>query len=39
MAVAVALTVLTGLDYVRQAIVLRRQGLAERKAAAEEAEA
>ncbi|WP_151477644.1 CDP-diacylglycerol--glycerol-3-phosphate 3-phosphatidyltransferase [Streptomyces albicerus] len=39
MAVAVALTVVTGLDYVRQAIVLRRQGLAERKAAAEEAEA
>ncbi|MFD8385584.1 CDP-diacylglycerol--glycerol-3-phosphate 3-phosphatidyltransferase [Streptomyces sp. NPDC000941] len=28
MAVAVALTVLTGLDYVRQAIVLRRAGLA-----------
>ena len=26
MAVAVALTVVTGLDYVRQAIVLRRQG-------------
>ncbi|MCX4904972.1 CDP-diacylglycerol--glycerol-3-phosphate 3-phosphatidyltransferase [Streptomyces sp. NBC_00878] len=39
MAVAVALTVVTGLDYVRQAIVLRRQGLAEREAAAEEAEA
>ena len=39
MAVAVALTVVTGLDYVRQAIVLRRQGLADRKAAAEEAEA
>ncbi|WAU84521.1 CDP-diacylglycerol--glycerol-3-phosphate 3-phosphatidyltransferase [Streptomyces sp. Qhu-G9] len=39
MAVAVALTVITGADYVRQAIVLRRQGLAERKAAAEEAEA
>ncbi|GAA2632986.1 CDP-diacylglycerol--glycerol-3-phosphate 3-phosphatidyltransferase [Streptomyces vastus] len=38
MAVAVALTVVTGLDYVRQAIVLRRQGLAERKAAAKEAE-
>ncbi|MFS8202305.1 CDP-diacylglycerol--glycerol-3-phosphate 3-phosphatidyltransferase [Streptomyces sp. CWNU-52B] len=36
MAVAVALTVVTGADYVRQAIVLRRQGLAERKAAAEE---
>ncbi|GAA2330969.1 CDP-diacylglycerol--glycerol-3-phosphate 3-phosphatidyltransferase [Streptomyces kunmingensis] len=29
MAVAVALTVLTGLDYVRQAVVLRRAGLAE----------
>ncbi|MEV6670656.1 CDP-diacylglycerol--glycerol-3-phosphate 3-phosphatidyltransferase [Streptomyces sp. NPDC051162] len=28
MAVAVALTVLTGLDYVRQAVVLRRAGLA-----------
>ncbi|WP_328493607.1 CDP-diacylglycerol--glycerol-3-phosphate 3-phosphatidyltransferase [Streptomyces sp. NBC_00414] len=39
MAVAVALTVVTGADYVRQAIVLRREGLAERKAAAEEAEA
>ncbi len=39
MAVAVVLTVVTGLDYVRQAIVLRRQGMAERKAAAEEAEA
>jgi CDP-diacylglycerol--glycerol-3-phosphate 3-phosphatidyltransferase len=38
MAVAVVLTVVTGLDYVRQAIVLRRQGIAERKAAAEEAE-
>ncbi|MGW2824685.1 CDP-diacylglycerol--glycerol-3-phosphate 3-phosphatidyltransferase [Streptomyces sp. NPDC001443] len=37
MAVAVVLTVVTGLDYVRQAIVLRRQGIAERKAAAEEA--
>jgi CDP-diacylglycerol--glycerol-3-phosphate 3-phosphatidyltransferase len=33
MAVAVALTVVTGLDYVRQAIVLRRQGIAERQAA------
>jgi CDP-diacylglycerol--glycerol-3-phosphate 3-phosphatidyltransferase len=31
--------VLTGLDYVRQAIVLRRQGIAERMAAAEETEA
>ncbi|WP_020139096.1 CDP-diacylglycerol--glycerol-3-phosphate 3-phosphatidyltransferase [Streptomyces sp. 351MFTsu5.1] len=39
MAVAVVLTVATGLDYVRQAIVLRRQGIAERKAALEEAEA
>jgi CDP-diacylglycerol--glycerol-3-phosphate 3-phosphatidyltransferase len=38
MAVAVVLTVATGLDYVRQAIVLRRRGLAERRAAAEEAE-
>ncbi|WP_165990164.1 CDP-diacylglycerol--glycerol-3-phosphate 3-phosphatidyltransferase [Streptomyces sp. YIM 98790] len=28
MAVAVALTVLTGLDYIRQAVVLRRRGLA-----------
>ncbi|MFJ3531895.1 CDP-diacylglycerol--glycerol-3-phosphate 3-phosphatidyltransferase [Streptomyces sp. NPDC090132] len=38
MAVAVVLTVVTGLDYVRQAIVLRRQGLAaERSAAAQEA--
>ncbi|MFG2785696.1 CDP-diacylglycerol--glycerol-3-phosphate 3-phosphatidyltransferase [Streptomyces prunicolor] len=39
MAAAVILTVLTGLDYVRQAIVLRRQGIAERRAAAEETEA
>ncbi|PSM37166.1 CDP-diacylglycerol--glycerol-3-phosphate 3-phosphatidyltransferase [Streptomyces dioscori] len=39
MAGAVALTVITGADYVRQAIVLRREGMAERKAAAEEAEA
>ncbi|MFC5220645.1 CDP-diacylglycerol--glycerol-3-phosphate 3-phosphatidyltransferase [Streptomyces coerulescens] len=39
MAGAVVLTVLTGLDYVRQAIVLRRQGIAERKAALEETEA
>ncbi|MET7853179.1 CDP-diacylglycerol--glycerol-3-phosphate 3-phosphatidyltransferase [Streptomyces avermitilis] len=38
MGVAIVLTVVTGLDYVRQAIVLRRQGIAERKAAAEEAE-
>ncbi|MFI6088951.1 CDP-diacylglycerol--glycerol-3-phosphate 3-phosphatidyltransferase [Streptomyces sp. NPDC051218] len=33
MAVAVLLTVLTGLDYVRQAILLRRTGLAEAQAA------
>ncbi|MEU4270536.1 CDP-diacylglycerol--glycerol-3-phosphate 3-phosphatidyltransferase [Streptomyces sp. NPDC026092] len=33
MAVAVVLTVVTGLDYVRQAIVLRRRGLAEERAA------
>ncbi|WP_427919623.1 CDP-diacylglycerol--glycerol-3-phosphate 3-phosphatidyltransferase [Streptomyces sp. cg40] len=39
MAAAVILTVLTGLDYVRQAIVLRRQGIAERMAASEETEA
>ncbi|MCX4979246.1 MULTISPECIES: CDP-diacylglycerol--glycerol-3-phosphate 3-phosphatidyltransferase [unclassified Streptomyces] len=38
MAVAVVLTVVTGLDYVRQAIVLRRSGIAERLAAAQEAE-
>ncbi|MEU9136686.1 CDP-diacylglycerol--glycerol-3-phosphate 3-phosphatidyltransferase [Streptomyces sp. NPDC048404] len=38
MAVAVILTVVTGLDYVRQAVVLRRQGIAERRAAAAEAE-
>lgn len=38
MAVAVVLTIVTGLDYVRQAIVLRRSGIAERQAAAEEAE-
>ncbi|MFE9769936.1 CDP-diacylglycerol--glycerol-3-phosphate 3-phosphatidyltransferase [Streptomyces sp. NPDC005808] len=38
MAVAVVLTVVTGLDYVRQAIVLRRSGLAERLAVTEEAE-
>lgn len=36
MAAAVVLTVATGLDYVRQAMVLRRQGIAERKAALEE---
>ncbi|MEU7325274.1 CDP-diacylglycerol--glycerol-3-phosphate 3-phosphatidyltransferase [Streptomyces griseoviridis] len=39
MGAAVVLTVVTGLDYVRQAIVLRRQGIAERKAATEETEA
>ncbi|MET7684136.1 CDP-diacylglycerol--glycerol-3-phosphate 3-phosphatidyltransferase [Streptomyces sp. NPDC005423] len=39
MAAAVVLTVLSGLDYVRQAIVLRRQGLAERAAASEGTEA
>ncbi|MFE9679109.1 CDP-diacylglycerol--glycerol-3-phosphate 3-phosphatidyltransferase [Streptomyces sp. NPDC006259] len=39
MAAAVVLTVVTGLDYVRQAIVLRRQGIAERRAAARETEA
>ncbi|MEW2403511.1 CDP-diacylglycerol--glycerol-3-phosphate 3-phosphatidyltransferase [Streptomyces sp. NPDC046862] len=38
MAVAVVLTVVTGLDYVKQAIVLRGQGIAARKAAAKEAE-
>ncbi|MFJ4560966.1 CDP-diacylglycerol--glycerol-3-phosphate 3-phosphatidyltransferase [Streptomyces massasporeus] len=39
MAAAVVLTVVTGLDYVKQAIVLRRQGIAERKAALEEKKA
>ncbi|MCG7202241.1 CDP-diacylglycerol--glycerol-3-phosphate 3-phosphatidyltransferase [Streptomyces arenae] len=39
MAAAVVLTVVTGLDYVRQAIVLRRRGLAERAAVSEETEA
>ncbi|MEU6245224.1 MULTISPECIES: CDP-diacylglycerol--glycerol-3-phosphate 3-phosphatidyltransferase [unclassified Streptomyces] len=39
MAAAVILTVVTGLDYVRQAIVLRRRGIAERAAALEEQEA
>ncbi|MFD3793025.1 CDP-diacylglycerol--glycerol-3-phosphate 3-phosphatidyltransferase [Streptomyces californicus] len=34
MMVAVVLTVVTGLDYVRQAVVLRRQGLAAERAAA-----
>ncbi|MER6442447.1 MULTISPECIES: CDP-diacylglycerol--glycerol-3-phosphate 3-phosphatidyltransferase [unclassified Streptomyces] len=38
MAVAVVLTVVTGLDYVRQAMVLRRDGIAARRAAAAEAE-
>ncbi|MCX4569548.1 CDP-diacylglycerol--glycerol-3-phosphate 3-phosphatidyltransferase [Streptomyces viridodiastaticus] len=38
MAAAVVLTVVTGLDYVKQAIVLRRQGIAEREAALEETE-
>jgi CDP-diacylglycerol--glycerol-3-phosphate 3-phosphatidyltransferase len=38
MAVAVVLTVVTGIDYVRQAVVLRRRGIAERRAAAAEAE-
>lgn len=38
MAVAVVLTVVTGLDYVRQAIVLRKRGIAARKPVAEEAE-
>ncbi|WP_217163833.1 CDP-diacylglycerol--glycerol-3-phosphate 3-phosphatidyltransferase [Streptomyces sp. AC512_CC834] len=39
MAAAVVLTVVTGLDYVKQAIVLRRQGIAERKAALKGTEA
>ncbi|GAA2452666.1 CDP-diacylglycerol--glycerol-3-phosphate 3-phosphatidyltransferase [Streptomyces glaucus] len=39
MAVAVVLTVVTGLDYVKQAIVLRRRGIAERESALEETEA
>ncbi|MFJ6985701.1 MULTISPECIES: CDP-diacylglycerol--glycerol-3-phosphate 3-phosphatidyltransferase [unclassified Streptomyces] len=39
MAAAVVLTVVTGLDYVRQAIVLRRQGIADRGAATEETRA
>ncbi|MYX45473.1 CDP-diacylglycerol--glycerol-3-phosphate 3-phosphatidyltransferase [Streptomyces sp. SID89] len=38
MAAAVVLTVVTGLDYVRQAIVLRRRGIAERRAALEESQ-
>ncbi|MFF2329013.1 MULTISPECIES: CDP-diacylglycerol--glycerol-3-phosphate 3-phosphatidyltransferase [unclassified Streptomyces] len=36
MAVAVVLTVVTGLDYVRQAVMLRRTGLAAERAAAAE---
>ncbi|MFJ6693847.1 CDP-diacylglycerol--glycerol-3-phosphate 3-phosphatidyltransferase [Streptomyces sp. NPDC091294] len=36
MAVAVVLTVATGLDYVKQAIVLRRRGIADRRAALKE---
>lgn len=39
MAAAVVLTVATGLDYVRQAVVLRRRGIAERRASLEEKEA
>ncbi|MFI1289923.1 CDP-diacylglycerol--glycerol-3-phosphate 3-phosphatidyltransferase [Streptomyces sp. NPDC020792] len=39
MAAAVVLTVITGLDYVRQAIVLRRRGIAEQRAALEESQA
>ncbi|MFF2509151.1 CDP-diacylglycerol--glycerol-3-phosphate 3-phosphatidyltransferase [Streptomyces sp. NPDC058067] len=39
MAVAVALTVITGLDYVKQAVVLRRQGMAAERAARDEREA
>ncbi|WP_249465352.1 CDP-diacylglycerol--glycerol-3-phosphate 3-phosphatidyltransferase [Streptomyces fradiae] len=39
MALAVVLTVATGLDYVRQAVVLRRRGLAAERAAARGAEA
>jgi CDP-diacylglycerol---glycerol-3-phosphate 3-phosphatidyltransferase len=35
MAIAVVLTVVTGLDYIRQAVVLRRAGLAAQRAAAE----
>ncbi|MFE0177405.1 CDP-diacylglycerol--glycerol-3-phosphate 3-phosphatidyltransferase [Streptomyces sp. NPDC059002] len=37
MAVAVVLTVVTGLDYVKQAIVLRRQGMARESESADEA--
>ncbi|WP_411093223.1 CDP-diacylglycerol--glycerol-3-phosphate 3-phosphatidyltransferase [Streptomyces sp. 049-1] len=39
MAAAVVLTVVTGLDYVKQAIVLRRRGIAERRAALKGSEA
>ncbi|MEU3948122.1 CDP-diacylglycerol--glycerol-3-phosphate 3-phosphatidyltransferase [Streptomyces sp. NPDC029526] len=39
MAAAVVLTVATGLDYVRQAVILRRRGMAERRASLEEKEA
>ncbi|MEU0270949.1 CDP-diacylglycerol--glycerol-3-phosphate 3-phosphatidyltransferase [Streptomyces sp. NPDC006307] len=39
MALAVVLTVVTGLDYVRQAVVLRRRGLAAERAAARQAAA
>ncbi|MGI5392414.1 CDP-diacylglycerol--glycerol-3-phosphate 3-phosphatidyltransferase [Streptomyces sp. CA-251251] len=39
MAAAVVLTVVTGLDYVKQAIVLRRRGIAERRAALKGTEA
>ncbi|MET9255335.1 CDP-diacylglycerol--glycerol-3-phosphate 3-phosphatidyltransferase [Streptomyces sp. NPDC048182] len=39
MAAAVVLTVVTGLDYVKQAIVLRRRGIAERRAALKESQA
>ncbi|MFD5399670.1 CDP-diacylglycerol--glycerol-3-phosphate 3-phosphatidyltransferase [Streptomyces sp. NPDC127097] len=39
MAVAVALTVVTGLDYVRQAVVLRRAGLARERAVRAERDA
>ncbi|WP_112466749.1 CDP-diacylglycerol--glycerol-3-phosphate 3-phosphatidyltransferase [Streptomyces triticisoli] len=39
MAAAVVLTVATGLDYVRQAIVLRRRGITERREALEVSEA
>jgi CDP-diacylglycerol--glycerol-3-phosphate 3-phosphatidyltransferase len=38
MALAVLLTVVTGLDYVRQAVVLRRAGLAAERKAAREAD-